>query len=135
MDKYDLSRVYGDRAIDSQKARYRALIGGFEQTFGEKPQRFFSASGRTEVCGNHTDHNNGCVLAAGVSLDCIAAVVPTDDGMITFHSMGYGDVKIDTRELEVRQDEIGTSAALIRGVCAGLAQRGCKIGGFKAYSV
>jgi len=135
MDKYDLSRVYGDREIDSQKARYRALIGGFEQTFGEKPQRFFSASGRTEVCGNHTDHNNGCVLAAGVSLDCIAAVVPTDDGMITFHSMGYSDVKIDTRELEVRQDEIGTSAALIRGVCAGLAQRGCKIGGFKAYSV
>lgn len=134
MDRFTLEKVYGNKGIDVQKKRYSTLIGLFGETFGEKPQRLFSASGRTEVCGNHTDHNCGCVLAAGVSLDVIAAVTPTDDGVITFTSEGFGTDVIDTGDLEAKQEEVGSSAALIRGVCSGFAQRGLKVGGFKAYS-
>ena len=100
MDRFTLEKVYGNKGIDAQKKRYSTLIGLFGETFGEKPQRLFSASGRTEVCGNHTDHNCGCVLAAGVSLDVIAAVTPTDDGVITFTSEGFGTDVIDTGDLE-----------------------------------
>ncbi len=134
MNKYTLEQVYAQKDINSNKIRFKKVCELFEKQFCEKPQRFFSASGRTEVCGNHTDHNYGLVLAAGVSLDCIAAVVPTDDGIITFRSLGFGEERIDTSDLEAKQQEIGTSAALIRGVCAGFAQAGLKVGGFKAYS-
>ncbi len=134
MSIYTLKQIYTDNDINFQKERYSKLCESFEKQFGEKPQRFFSASGRTEVCGNHTDHNHGLVLAAGVSLDCIAAVVPTDDGIISFCSLGFGEERIDTSDLEAKQDELGTTAALIRGVCAGFAQRGLKVGGFKACS-
>lgn len=133
MQEYTLAQVFGKKAFEAQKKRFYSLAAGFEKTFGEKPSRYFSASGRTEICGNHTDHNNGCVLAAGVSLDCIAAVQKTEDGRITFASQGYETVVIDTGDLEARQSEQGTSAALIRGVCAGFAQRGLNVGGFRAY--
>ena len=133
MDKYTLEQVYANGDIHYQRSQYNAICEAYENQFGEKPQRFFSAPGRSEISGNHTDHNHGLVLAAGISLDCIAAVVPTDDGIITFRSLGFGEVKIDTADLEIKQQELGTSAALIRGVCAGFAQRGLKVGGFKAY--
>ena len=129
-----LDKVCCAQDIDFQKQRYGKLCELFEKQFGQAPQRFFSAPGRTEVCGNHTDHNCGLVLAAGVSMDVIAAVVPTDDGIITFRSLGYDTIKINTSDLEIKQGELGTSAALIRGVCAGFAQRGLKVGGFTAYS-
>ena len=117
-----------------QKERYAAAAEKFEAIFSERPQRFFSAPGRTEVGGNHTDHNHGCVMAAGVSLDVIAAVIPTDDNVIEVHSEGFPADKVDITDLAVHKTEEGSSAALIRGVAAGFVKNGHRVGGFKAYS-
>lgn len=131
---HTLKEIYGAEAAAAQSERYAAAAQEFEGMFGRKPERFFSAPGRTEVGGNHTDHNNGCVLAAGVSLDVIAAVVPTDDGIIRIKSQGFPMDTIDTSDLEIKDDEENTSAALIRGVVAGMVRGGRKIGGFSAYT-
>lgn len=129
-----LNALYGEKA-DIQKERYLLLADKFEQLFGIKPAMFFSASGRTEVSGNHTDHNHGKVLAAAVDLDVIAAVLPTDDNIITVKSEGYDADTVNCCDLEVKESEVNSSAALIRGVCAGLKNRGYSCGGFKAYTV
>ncbi len=128
------NELYGSKA-EAMKERYRELSNEFEALFGEKPVYFFSASGRTEVVGNHTDHNHGKVLAAAVDLDVIAAVVPTSDGIITVKSQGYPVDEIDSNDIEIKENEKNTSASLIRGVCAGLKNRGFAYGGFKAYTM
>ena len=102
MSKNKLEKIYSENVIKFQQKRYSELTNGFERVFGSKAQRYFSAPGRTEICGNHTDHQNGKVLAAGVSLDVIAAVVPTDDGIIQVKSKGYPIDIIDISELEKR---------------------------------
>lgn len=127
-----LSVVYGDEAA-SQQSRYATLLEAYESDFGaDADVRFFSAPGRTEVGGNHTDHNNGKVLAAAVNLDAVAAVEATDDGIIRVNSQGYAPLVIDTACLDVIDSEAGTSAALIRGVCARFNELGYKFGGFNA---
>jgi len=93
----------------------------------------FSAPGRIEVGGNHTDHNNGRILAAAINLDTIAAASPTPDGIVTIHSQGYAQpFVVDTNDLALRADEHGGSNALIRGVAAWLRERGFQVGGFRA---
>lgn len=134
MSIHTLNDIYTKEEVDSQKTRYQSAKKEFEQLFGVKPTNFFSAPGRTEVGGNHTDHNHGCVLAAAVSLDVIAMVIPTDDNVIQIKSQGFLIDVVDISNLEVHNDEINTSAALIRGVAAGFAKNGHKIGGFKAYT-
>ena len=129
-----LEDVYGSDKLALQKERYADLAKAFEEYYGEKPTRFFSAPGRTEICGNHTDHNGGHVLAASVSLDVIAAAVPTYDNIIQIKSEGYRKNKIDLSKLLPFNNERGHSSALIRGVAAGIAKNGGKIGGFKAYT-
>ena len=126
-----LVAVYGDAAA-AQLTRYRALADRFAAEFGEGDLRFFSAPGRTEVGGNHTDHNNGKVLAAAIDLDAIAAVAARDDGVIRVCSEGYAPLEIDTAVLTPQPNETGTSAALIRGVCARFRELGYAIGGFNA---
>ena len=127
-----LSFVYGDEAA-AQQSRYNALLEAYENDFGAGADvRFFSAPGRTEVGGNHTDHNNGKVLAAAVNLDAVAAGEATDDGIIRVNSQGYSPLVIDTACLDVVDSEAGTSAALIRGVCARFNELGYKFGGFNA---
>ena len=129
-----LDKIYTPDQLSAQKDRYAAAAERFEELYGEKPAFFFSAPGRTEVGGNHTDHNLGCVLAGGVSLDVIAAVVPTDDNKITVNSEGFPEDVIDVTDTQVKQDELNSSAALIRGMAAGFTKNGHKVGGFKAYS-
>ncbi|MGN0632570.1 MAG: galactokinase [Oscillospiraceae bacterium] len=131
---HTLKEIYGADSVEMQSERYARAAAEFESMFGKKPQRFFSAPGRSEVGGNHTDHNHGCVLAAGVSLDVIAAVVPTDDGIIRVKSQGFPMDTIDASDLEIKENEENTSAALIRGVVAGMLRRGYKVGGFTAYT-
>ncbi|MBQ1538181.1 MAG: galactokinase [Ruminococcus sp.] len=131
---HTLKEIYGAEAAAIQAERYSAAAAEFETMFGQPAQRFFSAPGRTEVGGNHTDHNNGCVLAAGVSLDVIAAVIPTDDGIIHIKSQGFPMDTIDTADTDIKDDEENTSAALIRGVVADFKRRGYKVGGFSAYT-
>ena len=106
---------------------------GFEAVFGEKPERYFSAPGRTEIGGNHTDHQRGRVLAAAVNLDTVAAVRLNGTDIIRILSKGYPMCEIDVKNLVPNDDEINTTPALIRGVAARFSQLGCEIKGFDAY--
>lgn len=130
-----LKDIYPDSQLDMQKARYKKAEADFAEYFGSLGEhRFFSAPGRTEICGNHTDHNCGKVFAASVNLDVIAVVEPTDDGKITIKSDGFPEDSISLDNLEVVAEEKNTSASLIRGVAAKFAQEGYKVGGFRAYT-
>ena len=93
---------------------------------------FFSAPGRTEISGNHTDHQHGCVLASAVNLETVAEVLVMDDPAIIIHSEGYPSVEIDLHDLEVHPEEANTTKALVRGVAAAFAQRGAELKGFLA---
>ncbi|MBO5290741.1 MAG: galactokinase [Clostridia bacterium] len=127
-----LSVVYGDEA-KLQQDRFYNLAETFEKDFaGCDDMRFFSAPGRTEVGGNHTDHNNGKVLAAAVNLDAIAAVSKRDDGIICVNSAGYTPITVDSADHEIKDNEAGKSDALIRGVCARFKELGYNYGGFNA---
>lgn len=131
-----IAEIYHHSDLEQQKARYKAASESYKSCFESEGAhcRYFSAPGRTEVGGNHTDHNHGKVLAAAVNLDVIAVVEPTDDGIITFKSEGFEVSRIDTNDLEVKEEEKNTSSALIRGVAAGFKNSGYNVGGFKAYS-
>lgn len=130
-----LVKLYGEKMLAAQQERYAKAEKAFEELFGASENlMIFSASGRTEVGGNHTDHNRGKVLAAAVGLDVIAFVTPTDDGIITVKSEGFPQDTVDTADLSVKEDDKNTSAALIRGVADGLKKDGFNIGGFKAYT-
>ena len=123
----------GEEKLSCQKERYLAAIGRFEELFGEKEVEIYSAPGRSEVGGNHTDHQHGQVLAAGLNIDVIAIVAGSDDGIIKIYSDHRDIPPIDTKDLEKKEDEEGTSKALIRGVAAKLLQEGYRVGGFVAY--
>ena len=116
--------------------RYTHLLNCFADTFGaDREISLFSAPGRTEICGNHTDHQHGCVLAAAVDLDTVAAVSLNNTSTIRIMSEGYTMCTIDTDDLSAREDEKNTTAALIRGVASAFAALGCKIEGFDAYVI
>lgn len=110
-----------------------ALNKGFQEQFGILPEKFFSAPGRTEIGGNHTDHQHGKVLAAAVNLDSLAAVRKTGTQTIRVLSRGYPMVEIQLGDLSVRAEEVNTTAALIRGIAARFAEMGHPVGGFDAY--
>ena len=95
-------------------------------------QYVFSAPGRTEICGNHTDHQHGCVLAAAVDLETVATVQVNESNLIEIQSEGYPLVTVDLNDLAVREDEKNSTAALIRGVASAFVQRGAKLSGFRA---
>ncbi|MBQ6878046.1 MAG: galactokinase [Oscillospiraceae bacterium] len=109
------------------------LDSGFESVFGKKPERYFSAPGRTEIGGNHTDHQRGRVLAAAVNLDTVAAVRVNGTDTIRICSKGYPMCEIDVNNLVPDDNEINTTPALIRGVAARFVQLGCEVKGFDAY--
>ena len=110
-----------------------ALDAGFSAVFDAAPERYFSAPGRTEVSGNHTDHQRGRVLAGAVNLDTVAAVRANGTNMIRIQSKGYPMCEVSLEELEPVASEINSTPALIRGVAAKFAQMGCKVEGFDAY--
>ena len=117
-----------------QKARYGKLVERFEKRFGAQKGGlcFFSAPGRTEIGGNHTDHNNGRVLAAAVNLDTIACVSRTDDNAIVVDSEGFAPITVELDNLDIREKDFGTTLALIRGTAGIMKEMGYKIGGFRA---
>lgn len=122
-----------DDVLDDQTERYIKALENFEKLYGEKEVEIYSAPGRSEVGGNHTDHQYGKVLAASVNLDAIAVVAKTDDGKIAVKSEGYSPFEVNLESLEVNKEEEGTSKALTKGVAAKLKEEGYKIGGFQAY--
>ena len=121
----------------SQRPRYQALREGFAKQFGsDAGGEYFSAPGRTEVGGNHTDHNHGRVLAAAVNLDAAAYARKTENGIAVLKSAEYPKLDmVDLNDLSVHPEEEGTSAALLRGVCARCKELGYKIGGFEAFTM
>ena len=132
-----LDRLYGKTRREEARDRCEAVIAGFTKTFESQPEALFSAPGRTELGGNHTDHQHGRVLAAGVDLDILAAAAPNQSGMIRVQSQGYPLIVVDLHELSPKAGEENTSAALIRGVAARMAALGCPLqnAGLDAYMV
>lgn len=130
-----LKKLYGAESAVAQMDRYEAAVKSFEGIYGKQDNiRLFSAPGRTEVGGNHTDHNRGCVMAAAVGLDVIAVVTPCEGSVISVKSEGYPEDVVDISDLEVKENEKNSSAALIRGVAAGFKNSGLNVCGFKAYT-
>ena len=126
----ELAALYG--CSESARSRYASLIYDYVNLFGTEPSVLCSAPGRTELCGNHTDHQNGRVLCGSVTMDTLAAAAPTEDGKIVLHSKGFGKTTLELDDLSPREEEKGTTAAILRGVAAGFAARGWRIGGFRA---
>ncbi|MCK5197451.1 MAG: galactokinase, partial [Spirochaetales bacterium] len=123
--------------IQRQRKRYADLLKRHSTLFGKHPAaapRIYSIPGRTELGGNHTDHNRGSVLAAGINLDTLAAAVPSDDMIVILDSEGFDPVVVDLSDpiQDASVDETGTTAALIRGIAAAFAADGLAVGGFKA---
>lgn len=128
-----LTRLYGE--AKGAAKRYSIACDEFVKLFGvHNDVRLFSAPGRTEIGGNHTDHQHGRVLAGSVDLDVIAIVSPNEDNVIRVKSSGFPMDEINITDLSVNPAENGRSSALIRGVCAAIAENGGKIGGFDAYT-
>lgn len=122
---------YGEDKLDYQVKRYQEIYKLHEKDYGSDGV-FYSSPGRIEVCGNHTDHNNGKVLCASITVDTIACVTPRNDNYIIVASVGYPVVKVDINDLEPKISEHGTSEGIVRGVCSYFVNSGYKIGGFSA---
>lgn len=131
----ELKEIYGaeESVLSTQRARYRKAIAKFEELFGEGDVEIYSAPGRTEICGNHTDHQHGIVLAASINLDAIAVVGAGNGDNIDFVSEGYAPICFDVNQLDITGDTKGTTTSLIKGVIKGMQDRGYKTGSFKAY--
>lgn len=130
-----LQTLYGIKpgVIEAQTARYARLLDSFTSAFpAARDMAFYSTPGRTEVGGNHTDHNAGRVLAAAVDLDVAAVAAPAPVPTIVIESEGYPRQTVEIRDLEQRESEKYTSVALTRGVCARFHQLGYEMGGFNA---
>ena len=134
--QYDerLKSIYVDETmVPYQKERFQKAICKFEELYGAGEVEIYSAPGRSEVGGNHTDHQHGEVLAASINLDAIAVVRKTQNAVIELLSEGYEKICVDLSELEKKEEEEGTSIGIIRGMVYGLKKNGHKIGGFQAY--
>ena len=131
-----LKKLYGASYM-AQRKRYADALEGFAQVFGaQREVRIYSAPGRTEIGGNHTDHNRGVVMAAAVDLDIIAVAACNADNVIRVKSKGFSGMdEVDITRLAPRADEQGRSIALVRGVAAGIAEAGGKVGGVDIYTV
>jgi len=130
----ELQRVYvSTNETARQRLRLSKLLDSFSMLFGAaRSVELFSAPGRTEVGGNHTDHNHGRVLAAGINLDAVAAASMNDENIVRVKSEGYSIDLVNLEELGVMPNERLKSVALVRGVCAAFKRRGYKVGGFDA---
>lgn len=127
--------IYAEEsAKESQTARYIDAIENFISLYGDLDVEVYSAPGRSEVGGNHTDHQFGKVLATSVNIDSIAVVTKTNGKRVEMKSVGYPKLIVNLDSLEINKREYGTSVGLIRGVAAGLYKRGYKIGGFKGFA-
>ena len=130
----DLARLYGPDPAELEAARRRLVevATAFVQQFPQVPATLFTAPGRTELGGNHTDHQRGRVLAAAVNLDTVACAGPNGTDEVRIHQVGRDPIRLDTRDLAKREAEVGSSIALVRGVARGVQDRGCSVAGIDA---
>ncbi len=126
--------LYGNdpAKLDRNAKRYISLLRQFSSSFGEKDVDFFSSPGRTEIGGNHTDHNWGRVLAGAVNLDNVCVAGKNNTDVINILSEGYPEFRVDLSSLKPSKKEHLTSAALVRGICSQFKESGYAIGGFDA---
>ena len=127
--------LYGDRYDKADMdARFESLIKRHEELFNvpEEKVMLFSTAGRTELAGNHTDHNLGKVIAGTINLDTIAAVSLRDDNKVIVNSEGFPEVVVDITDLEIKEDEKNTTHALLRGIAKAFKDRGLKTSGWQA---
>lgn len=126
----------GKEALEYQKSRYLTVIREFAALYGgDREITLYSVSGRSELSGNHTDHNHGCVIAASIDLDVIAAVSPRDDGVIRVKSEGFPEDVVDIAQWTAPDaSRFGSSASLIAGMAEGFRRKGYAVGGFDAYT-
>lgn len=132
-----IKELYGssEQVISHQKKRYLEAVEKFNEYFpGYDEVQIYSAPGRTEIGGNHTDHQHGCVLAAAVNLDIIAVVAFHNEGVIRLKSRGHSRNLVNLSDLSVQKKETGSSSALIRGIASRFHEMGVKISGFDAYT-
>lgn len=129
------SLVYSKKLFDEQYERFLDVLCAFEEQYGKNGEReisLFSAPGRTEVSGNHTDHNHGKVIAAAVDLDAVAAASKNNEGIVRVKSKGYKIDIVEITDLEINEQDVGHSRSLIRGILARFKELGYNIGGFDA---
>ncbi|MBO4355467.1 MAG: galactokinase [Clostridia bacterium] len=130
-----LSELYGEENLADQIARYLFAVSRYEQIYGKGNNlRLFSVPGRTEISGNHTDHNHGKVLAASINLDIIAVAEKRDDSVIRIKSEGFPEDVVDITKIKVDPDKFATSFAVIEGMCDGFTKAGYTVGGFNAFT-
>lgn len=130
-----IKEIYVDeQRVPYNRERYIRAIDRFTELFpSEKEIEIYSAPGRSEVCGNHTDHQNGMVLATSINLDAIAIVAKAEEPVIRLVSGDFPMEEVDVADLSMKEEEQSTTTALIRGVATGMKERGHKVGGFTAY--
>lgn len=126
--------LYGEKALEKQRERYCGALDRFTEIFGERDVELISAPGRTEIGGNHTDHQHGRVVAAAVDMDILAVAAKSEQPSIQLQSEGYPLNVVDLSDLEIRQEEINKSNSLLRGVCSRFRQLGWEIGGLEVYT-
>jgi galactokinase len=126
--------LYGvnEVVLKEQADRYAALMNEFQQVYGTDDVSLFSSPGRTEIGGNHTDHNYGRVLAGAVNLDNIAVTAANGTNTIRIKSVGYPEFQVDLGSLEIDPTQFYTSSSLVKGICARMSEKGYTIGGFDA---
>lgn len=135
--KSTFSYLYGESGIQKQSERYIHTLDGFCKYFELDENNcvnIYSAPGRTEIGGNHTDHQHGCVLAGSADMDSIAIVSSRNDNKIVIKSVGYDEDEIDINDLDMKQKEQGKAISIIRGILSRFVQLGYKIGSFNAYT-
>ena len=125
---------YPEHLLEYQYDRYLKTAENFKAAFGYEAECVFSAPGRSEICGNHTDHNLGKAVGASINLDTLAFVAKRDDGKICIKAKGFKDIDIDINKLEKIDSEEGDSVSLVKGVCKKLSDMGYAIGGFDAFT-
>ncbi len=130
-----LAALYGEEKIAAQKARYTEAVKEFAALYGEDREvSLFSVPGRSEISGNHTDHNRGCVIAAAVDLDIIAVASKREDDTVTVKSKGFPADTVSCHPAAPEESKFYSSEALIAGVCAGFTKRGYRVCGYDAYT-
>lgn len=126
--------LYGtdEKILKEQADRYASLMSEFKSVYGNDDVQLFSSPGRTEIGGNHTDHNFGRVLAGAVNLDNIAVAAPNGSNIIKIKSAGYPEFQVDLSDLNIDESKFYTSGSLVKGICAKMKENGYQIGGFDA---
>ena len=127
-------KLYGNdlTVLKRQAARYTGILNTFRSTFQNEEVELFSSPGRTEIGGNHTDHNHGRVLAGAVNLDNVAVAAPNNSNTISILSIGYPQFDVELSDLKPNANEYFSSASIVRGICARMQELGYSTGGFNA---